>query len=159
MLMMHQPLIGWDFTTYLPVALLPYMALLACNALNRLALACMPARRMEFDDDFETTSDMAARGLQLLQQELENHVNGRPLGLSIAMQGDACLLDCGMRVTPCRPGQTPTHESAGAGRTDSERDATGKTPGRWKFWRWKGGADAADPDSKQPAASGTAAGR
>lgn len=86
--MMHQPLIGWDFTTYLPVALLPYMLLLMCNAFNRLAAACVPARRMEFDDDFETTSDMAARGLQLLQQELENHVNGRPLGLSIAVQGE-----------------------------------------------------------------------
>ena len=88
-LMMHQPLIGWDFTTYLPVALLPYMVLLMCNAFNRLALVCVPARRMEFDDDFETTSELAARGLQLLQQELENHVNGRPLGLSIALQGDA----------------------------------------------------------------------
>ena len=88
-LMMHQPLIGWDFTTYLPAALLPYMGLLMCNAFNRLAAVCVPARRMEFDDDFETTSELAARGLALLQQELENHVAGRPLGLSIALQGDA----------------------------------------------------------------------
>jgi hypothetical protein len=86
-LMMRQPLIGWDFTTYLPVALVPYMLLLAFNVFNRLAQLCMPARSsMEFEDDF-AVDGMAARGTALLQRELENHNAGQPLGLTIAQQG------------------------------------------------------------------------
>ena len=86
--MMHQPLIGWDFTTYLPAALVPYIVLLIFNVFNRLFF-CMAARSMEFEDDFEVKSGKAARGLALLQQELENHNAGQPLGLTIQQQGGA----------------------------------------------------------------------
>lgn len=85
--MMHQPLIGWDFTTYLPVALVPYMLLLVCNVFNRVASLFTRSDSMEFEDDFETTSGAAARGMQLLQMELENFNGGRPLGLTISSQG------------------------------------------------------------------------
>lgn len=87
MLMMHQPLIGWDFTTYLPAALVPYMLLLVFNAFNRIASLCTRSDSMEFEDDFETQSGAAARGMALLQAELENFNAGRPLGLTISVQG------------------------------------------------------------------------
>ncbi|CAL5224711.1 g7442 [Coccomyxa viridis] len=86
-LMMHQPLIGWDFTTYLPAALVPYILLLLCNAFNRVASLFTRSDSMEFEDDFETQSGAAARGMQLLQMELENFNAGRPLGLTISTQG------------------------------------------------------------------------
>lgn len=35
-LMMRQPLIGWQFTTFAPAALLPYMLLLVLGAFNPL---------------------------------------------------------------------------------------------------------------------------
>ena len=87
MLMMHQPLIGWDFTTYLPAALVPYILLLVFNAFNRVASLFTRSDSMEFEDDFETQSGAAARGMQLLQMELENFNAGRPLGLTISTQG------------------------------------------------------------------------
>ena len=34
-LMMHQPVIGSDFTTYAPIFLVPYVVLLTCNIFNR----------------------------------------------------------------------------------------------------------------------------
>ena len=34
--MMRQPLIGWQFTTFVPLALVPYMLLLALGAFNPL---------------------------------------------------------------------------------------------------------------------------
>lgn len=86
-LMMHQPLIGWDFTTYLPIALVPYILLLAFNAFNRVAWGFTRSRDIEFDDDFETASGAAAKGAQLLKAELDNHTAGRPLGLTIATVG------------------------------------------------------------------------
>jgi hypothetical protein len=86
-LMMHQPLIGWDFTTYLPIALVPYILLLASNAFNRVAAAFTRTRSIEFDDDFETGSGAAAKGAQLLLAELENHGAGRPVGLTIVPVG------------------------------------------------------------------------
>ena len=36
-LMMRQPVIGLDFQSYLPIAILPYMLLLAFNVFNRSA--------------------------------------------------------------------------------------------------------------------------
>lgn len=36
-LMMRQPVIGLDFQSYLPIAIVPYMLLLAFNAFNRYA--------------------------------------------------------------------------------------------------------------------------
>ena len=86
-LMMHQPLIGWDFTTYLPAALVPYILLLVFNAFNRVASLFTRSDSMEFEDDFETQSGAAARGMQLLQMELENFNAGRPLGLTISTRG------------------------------------------------------------------------
>ncbi|CAL8470464.1 g10006 [Coccomyxa elongata] len=86
-LMMHQPLIGWDFTTYLPVALVPYMLLLVFNVFNRVASMFTRSSSIEFDDDFETRSGAAAKGLRLLQVELDNFSAGRPLGLTITTAG------------------------------------------------------------------------
>lgn len=86
-LMMHQPLIGWDFTTYLPVALVPYMLMLVFSVFNRVASMFTRSVSIEFDDDFETKSGAAAKGLRLLQMELDNHNAGRPLGLTITTSG------------------------------------------------------------------------
>ena len=36
-LMMRQPVIGLDFQSYLPIAIVPYMLLLAFNVFNRYA--------------------------------------------------------------------------------------------------------------------------
>lgn len=86
-LMMRQPLIGWDFTTYLPAALVPYMLMLVFNVFNRVASMFTRSDSIEFDDDFETKSGAAAKGLRLLQMELDNHNAGRPLGLTITVSG------------------------------------------------------------------------
>lgn len=86
-LMMHQPLIGWDFTTYLPVALVPYMLMLVFNVFNRVASMFTRSDSIEFDDDFETKSGAAAKGSKLLQMELDNRNAGRPLGLTITTAG------------------------------------------------------------------------
>ncbi len=85
--MMRQPLIGWDFTTYLPAALVPYMLMLVFNVFNRVASMFTRSDSIEFDDDFETKSGAAAKGLRLLQMELDNHNAGRPLGLTITVSG------------------------------------------------------------------------
>lgn len=39
-LMMRQPVIGLDFQSYLPIAIVPYMLLLAFNVFNRSAAPC-----------------------------------------------------------------------------------------------------------------------
>ncbi|KAL3146885.1 hypothetical protein ABBQ38_014857 [Trebouxia sp. C0009 RCD-2024] len=81
-LMMRQPLIGLDFQSYLPIAILPYMLLLAFNVFNRFAGLFTRSRLVEFEDDWETVSPSAGLGTRLLRQELHNHTQGLPPGLT-----------------------------------------------------------------------------
>ena len=80
-LMMDQPLIGFNFTTYAPAALVPYVLLLL-NVFNRLAAVFVRSKRWEFSEDWaeDAASQAAARRLLL---ELENSDAGPPIGLSI----------------------------------------------------------------------------
>eukprot|EP00884_Botryococcus_braunii_P007317 jgi/Botrbrau1/16587/Bobra.0068s0018.2 len=87
--MMRQPVIGLDFTTYLPLGLVPYVLLLSCNAFNRLSHAVLRSRSIEFEDEWETISPAVARGTALLDAEEANHAAGRPLGLTICESSGA----------------------------------------------------------------------
>ncbi|KAK9804797.1 hypothetical protein WJX72_005995 [[Myrmecia] bisecta] len=86
-LMMRQPVIGLDFTTYAPIAIVPYMLLLLTNFFNSFASCLTRSKRLEFEDDWETKSSAAASGVRLLRLEAENHSNGRPIGLTITPAG------------------------------------------------------------------------
>lgn len=87
-LMMRQPLIGFEFTTYAPLVLVPYIILLVLNVFNRLAAFCLRSPSLLFEDDWETQSPYATSGSRLLNIELENFAAGKPMGLTISPQGD-----------------------------------------------------------------------
>lgn len=87
-LMMRQPLIGFEFTTYAPLVLVPYVLLLLLNVFNRAAAFFTRSPTLLFEDDWETQSPYATSGTRLLQIELENFAAGRPMGLTISPQGD-----------------------------------------------------------------------
>ena len=87
-LMMRQPVIGFEFTTYAPLVLVPYVILLALNVFNRIAAFFLRSPTLLFEDDWETSSPYATSGTRLLNIELENYANGRPLGLTISPQGE-----------------------------------------------------------------------
>ena len=93
-LMMRQPLIGFEFTTFSPLVLVPYVALLVLNVFNRLAAVCLRSPSMLFEDDWETKSPHATSGTHLLNIELENFASGRPPGLTISPQGTLFLNHC-----------------------------------------------------------------
>ena len=85
--MMRQPLIGFEFTTYAPLVLVPYVVLLVMNIFNRMAAFCLRSPTFLFEDDWETQSPYATSGSRLLQIELENFATGKPMGLTISPQG------------------------------------------------------------------------
>ena len=86
-----QPVIGSDFTTFAPLILVPYVALLVLNVFNRVASwftgFFTRNKSFEFSEDGDVRSAHAVNGLRLLQTELQNRNNGRPLGLTISGQG------------------------------------------------------------------------
>ncbi|GAB4813329.1 hypothetical protein N2152v2_000375 [Parachlorella kessleri] len=87
-LMMRQPLIGWQFTTFVPLALVPYMLLLALGAFNPLVggisrLFTSSSTKLTFEDDWEDKSSLTSGGRRLLRMESENRRNGLPLGQTI----------------------------------------------------------------------------
>lgn len=86
-LMMRQPLIGFEFTTYAPLVLVPYVILLVLNVFNRMAAFCLRSPAFLFEDDWETQSPYATSGSRLLNMELENFATGKPMGLTISPQG------------------------------------------------------------------------
>ena len=86
--MMRQPLIGFEFTTYAPLVLVPYVLLLVLNVFNRMAAFCLRSPTFLFEDDWETQSPYATTGSRLLQIELENFASGKPMGLTISPQGE-----------------------------------------------------------------------
>lgn len=75
--MMRQPGIGGDFTTWAPLAIVPYMLLLGCGVFNRV-VGLLPgsSSKIEFEDDWENKSSKAAYGLRLLKAELIAHQVG-----------------------------------------------------------------------------------
>lgn len=87
-LMMRQPLIGFEFTTYAPIVLVPYIILLVFNVFNRMAAFCLRSPTFLFEDDWELHSPYATTGTRLLQLELENFATGKPMGLTISPQGN-----------------------------------------------------------------------
>ncbi|KAL6768158.1 hypothetical protein ACKKBF_B38030 [Auxenochlorella protothecoides x Auxenochlorella symbiontica] len=82
-LMMQQPLIGWRFTAFAPAALAPYCLVLALGLFNPLARLLQRGGSLQFEDDWEDGSGVAARGRRLLRVEGQNRQNGLPLGLTI----------------------------------------------------------------------------
>lgn len=90
--MMEQPLIGFHFTTYAPIALVPYVLLLLLNVFNRLAAVFVRSKRYEFLEDWKEDASSEAAARRLIR-ELENRDAGRPLGLSLE-QGEAVVERC-----------------------------------------------------------------
>ena len=87
-LMMDQPVIGFAFTTYAPIALVPYVLLLILNVFNRLAAVFVRSKRWECAEDWQEDAASEA-GARRLVRELENRDLGRPLGLSL--ENGACV--------------------------------------------------------------------
>ena len=86
--MMRQPVIGFEFTTFSPLVLVPYVALLILNVFNRIAAFCLRSPALLFEDDWETRSPYATSGNRLLNIEMDNFASGRPIGLTISPQGE-----------------------------------------------------------------------
>lgn len=86
--MMRQPIIGFEFTTFSPLVLVPYVILLLLNVFNRLAAFFLRSPALLFEDDWETRSPYSTSGTRLLNIEVENFKNDRPLGLTISPQGE-----------------------------------------------------------------------
>mmetsp|Transcript_8614 Transcript_8614/g.25881 ORF Transcript_8614/g.25881 Transcript_8614/m.25881 type:complete len:758 (+) Transcript_8614:498-2771(+) len=82
-IMMKAPVIGLEFTRYLPVVIVPYALLQVFGVFNSLLGAVVKNSRIEFDDDWEEKSNVAATGSRLLRQEAANHAAGQPLGATI----------------------------------------------------------------------------
>ncbi|PSC73983.1 LMBR1 domain-containing 2-like protein A [Micractinium conductrix] len=106
-LMMRQPLIGWQFTTFAPALLVPYMLLLASGAFRHAASLFKRGEQLEFEDDWQNDS-YAAMGRRMLAVESENARNGLPPGLTIE---------------PAAAGGAPPPASAGAGLLGGLREA------------------------------------
>lgn len=64
---MDTSLFGSTFTTYVPIALVPYVAIIALGAFNRVARCFLRSERFSFSDDWEEKSEYASRGLALLR--------------------------------------------------------------------------------------------
>ncbi|PRW61506.1 LMBR1 domain-containing 2-like protein A [Chlorella sorokiniana] len=82
-LMMRQPLIGWQFTTFAPILLVPYILLLASGVFGHVTRLFKRGESLEFEDDWQLDSH-AATGRRLLRLESENARQGLPPGLARA---------------------------------------------------------------------------
>ena len=96
---MRQPIIGFEFTTYAPLVLVPYVILLVLNVFNRMAAFFTRSAVHIFEDDWETKSPYATSGERLLNIEVENYAQGRPIGLTINPQGMLLRLPYTLGVT------------------------------------------------------------
>ncbi|EFN53506.1 hypothetical protein CHLNCDRAFT_136844 [Chlorella variabilis] len=81
-LMMRQPLIGWQFTTFAPVLLVPWVLLLASGVFGHLMALFKRGDALEFEDEWQNDG-CAAAGRRLLLLESENVRNGLPPGLTV----------------------------------------------------------------------------
>lgn len=77
-LMMSQPLIGWRFTVFAPLALLPYCLVVLLGLFNPLVRLLDRDRGLAFEDDWEGSE--VARGRRLLRAEVDLLRQGLPLG-------------------------------------------------------------------------------
>lgn len=81
--MAEQPIFGTNFTTYVPIILLPYMVLVVFNVFNRLAGIVDRSQNLSFDEDWDVTSTYASTGKTMLRIEVENRDAGQALGLTV----------------------------------------------------------------------------
>lgn len=79
------PLLGKYFTTYIPILMLPYVILIACNGVNRVMSVLDPKLKYSFKDNWvlDLNSNYAYEGRQAMHQEIENHQKGIEAGLAI----------------------------------------------------------------------------
>lgn len=96
---MRQPLIGLQFNNFAPALLVPYVLLIASGFFDRLVglIFTKSSANLQFEDDWETTSNYAREGRRLLRMEGENARKGLPIGLPLdtptAISGPAVLAD------------------------------------------------------------------
>lgn len=107
--MAEPPFLGKRFTTYVPIALLPYMVLVVFNVFNRVAGFFDRSQKLTFDEDWDVTSTYAATGQTMLRIEVENRDADLPLGLTVTQGG-------GMRMS-----SSHTHLGALAATPDLSR--------------------------------------
>lgn len=85
-LMESQPLIGWRFTTFAPVALAPYCLLVALGLFDPIAkLLGSRGGRLVFRDDGDGEASAAAVGRRLLRAEAEAASRGAELGSGLQL--------------------------------------------------------------------------
>lgn len=113
-IMMNAPVIGLEFTRYLPVVIVPYALLQVFGVFNSLLGAVVKNSVIEFDDDWEEKSNIAATGSRLLRQEAANHTAGQALGATIRADGgdEAGRLLQGSRGGTSAPRTAPPAGSA-----------------------------------------------
>eukprot|EP00210_Caulerpa_lentillifera_P005215 g4982.t1 len=79
------PVLGKYFTTYLPMLMLPYVLLIAFNAINKVMAVLDPKKRFSFQEDWKLLNDdnHSSTGKAMLNLELEHYQRGWDLGLTI----------------------------------------------------------------------------
>ncbi|CAD7703192.1 unnamed protein product [Ostreobium quekettii] len=115
------PVIGFQFTTYMPMVIVPYMLLVYFRVFNRVAAFFDPTKRFSFDEDWD--SSYISTGQSMLRRELENAQMNLPLGLTISqgVPADAVL-------TPRRNvfGTRRAHWARARARSDNGRERNGR---------------------------------
>ncbi|KAI3424225.1 hypothetical protein D9Q98_009581 [Chlorella vulgaris] len=158
-LMMRQPLIGWQFTTFAPVLLVPYMLLVASGVFSRVMTMFTGGDELEFEDDWQNDG-YAATGRRLLLVESENVGNGLEAGLTVEPAATSAGL------LPAAPSSASrllgTLRSAAATAAEEEAAARRRGPGWWRrlFGRQGGGGGdggGSDGGGEVPLSSGAAA--
>ncbi|CAD7701732.1 unnamed protein product [Ostreobium quekettii] len=121
--MADAPVIGLQFTTYMPLVIVPYIVLVYFRVFNRVAAFFDRTKRFSFDEDWD--SSYTSMGQSMLRQELENAEMNLPLGLTISqgLQGSArqptrprpsgARRDRGGRRSRGQPRQDKGHERSG----------------------------------------------
>ncbi|KAK9820676.1 hypothetical protein WJX74_004847 [Apatococcus lobatus] len=83
-IMMEQPVIGTSFTTFAPLLIIPYTALLVFNVFNRVAsFFTWGDSSGEADDDWEARDARTAEGMRLLKLEAQAHKDGQEPGSAL----------------------------------------------------------------------------
>lgn len=79
------PVLGKYFTTYLPMLMLPYVLLIAFNAINKVMTFLDPKKRFSFEEDWKLkdVGTYSSVGQAMLNLELEHYQRGWDLGLTI----------------------------------------------------------------------------
>ena len=116
--MQQAPGIGLQFTTYVPLIIVPYTVLVLFNVFNRVVALFDRSQRFSFDEDWDTATTYASTGQTMLQRELENKEMNLPMGLTISQGVHSGLANSGRAL------REPRSNTAGFQREKNRHKST-----------------------------------